>query len=132
MFSTPDEQITRWNRKPGPRVGDWYETGCTSRRIGGIRSGHIRLASPSGRFALGPDGVTYSGLFLDHPAIPISALTRQPGSKGGAIHQPYCTMECRVFKDAASEASEASIQVSPGRARLKSKSEAADLARGGE
>jgi hypothetical protein len=61
MFSTPDEQIARWNRKPGPRVGDWYETReCTLYRIGGIRNGNIRLASPSGRFALGPDGVTYS------------------------------------------------------------------------
>jgi hypothetical protein len=100
MFSTPDEQIARWNRKPGPRVGDWYETrGCKLYRIGGIRNGYIRFASPSGRFALGFDGVTYSGLFLDHPAIPISAVVRQPGSKGGAIHQPQCTVQCRVFKD---------------------------------
>jgi hypothetical protein len=100
MFSTHDEQIARWNQEPGPRVGDWCET--TDRglhRIGAIRGGSIRPAGPSGRFALEPDGVTYLGLLLDHPAIQISALVRQPRRKPGAIHQPHFTLRCGVFKE---------------------------------
>jgi len=100
MSSTHDEQSARWNQKPGPRVGDWCETQDSSlHRIGAVRGGNIRLAGPSGRFTLGPDGVTYSGLLLDHPAIQISTLVRQPGSKFGAIHQPHFSVECRVFKE---------------------------------
>ena len=100
MFSTHDEQIARWNQKPGPRVGDWCETkDSLLHRIGAVRGGNIRLAGPSGRFTLGPDGVTYSGLLLDHPAIQISTLVRQPGNKFGAIHQPHFSVECRVFKE---------------------------------
>jgi hypothetical protein len=100
MFGTHDEQIARWNKQSGPRVGDWCETKDRGlHRIGAIRGGSIRLAGSSGRFALEPDGVTYSGLLLDHPAIQISTLMRQPGSKSGAIHQPHLTVQCRVFKE---------------------------------
>jgi hypothetical protein len=100
MFSTRDEQIARWNQKLGPRVGDWCETKDSRlHRIGAIRGESIRLGGPSGRFALEPDGVTYLGLLLDHPAIQISALVRQPGKKFGTIHRPHFSVECRVFKE---------------------------------
>ncbi len=97
-----DEQIARWNRQRGPRVGDWCETKDGGlHRIAGIRAGSIRLASPSGRFSLGSDGVTYSGIFLDYPAIQPSSLLQQPERKPGAIHQPHLiiTVQCRVFKE---------------------------------
>src|SRR6516162_8124423 len=68
-------------------------------RIGGVRGGRIRLASPSGRFSLGPEDVTYFGIFIDHPAIPTSSLLKQPERKPGAIHQPHFTVDCRVFKE---------------------------------
>ena len=100
MSSTHDEQIARWNKELGPRVGDWCETkDSLLHRIGAVSGGNIRLAAPSGRFALGPDGVTYSGLLLDHPAIQITTLVRQPGYRFGAIHQPHFSVECRVFKE---------------------------------
>jgi hypothetical protein len=100
MSSTHDERIARWNKEPGPRVGDWCETKVSLlHRIGAVSCGNIRLAGSSGRFTLGPDGVTYSGLLLDHPAIQISALVRQPGKRFGAIHQPHFSVECRVFKE---------------------------------
>ena len=74
-----DEQIARWNQQRGPRVGDWCETKDGGlHRIGGVRGGRIRLASPSGRFSLGSEGVTYFGIFIDHPAIPSSSLLKQP------------------------------------------------------
>jgi hypothetical protein len=58
-----DEQIARWNQQRGPRVGDWCETKDGGlHRIGGVRGGRIRLASPSGRFSLGSEGVTYFGI----------------------------------------------------------------------
>ena len=80
-----DEQIARWNQQRGPRVGDWCETKDGGlHRIGGVRGGRIRLASPSGRFSLGPEGVTYFGIFVDHPAIPTSSLLKQPERKPGA------------------------------------------------
>jgi hypothetical protein len=101
MFDTHDARIARWNQTPGPRVGDWCETKNRGwHRIGAVRGVNIRLAGPTGRFALGADGVTYSGLLLDHSALPISSLVRQPGSKPGPIDQPhYFTPECRVFKE---------------------------------
>jgi len=68
-------------------------------RIGGVRGGRIRLASPSGRFSLGSEGVTYFGIFIDHPAIATSSLLKQPERKPGAIHQPHFTVDCRVFKE---------------------------------
>ena len=95
-----DEQIARWNQQRGPRVGDWCETKDGSlHRIGGVRGGKIRPASPSGRFSLGSEGVTYFGIFVDHPAIPTSSLLKQPERKPGAIHQPHFTVDCRVFKE---------------------------------
>jgi hypothetical protein len=95
-----DEQIAKWNRQRGPRVGDWCETKDGGlHRIAGIRAGRIRLASPSGRFSLGSDGVTYSGILLDYPAIQPSSLMQQPERKPGAIHQPHLTVQCRVFKE---------------------------------
>ena len=95
-----DEQIARWNQQHGPRVGDWCETKDGSlHRIGGVRGGRIRLASPSGRFSLGSEGVAYFGIFIDHPAIPTSSLLKQPERKPGAIHQPHFTVDCRVFKE---------------------------------
>jgi len=95
-----DEQIARWNQQRGPRVGDWCETKDGGlHRIGGVRGGRIRLASPSGRFSLGPEGVTYFGIFIDYPAIPTSSLLKQPERKPGAIHQPHFTVDCRVFKE---------------------------------
>jgi hypothetical protein len=101
MFDTHDEWIGKWGHKPGPRVGDWCETKDGGlHRIGAIREGSIRLAGPSGRFSLGSDGVTYSGLLLDYPAIQKSSLVKQPESKPGTIHQPHRTVQCRVFKDA--------------------------------
>jgi hypothetical protein len=100
MSDTHDKQIAKWNQIPGPRVGDWYEMKDGSlQRIGGIRGGSIRLASSSGRFSLGSDGVTYSGIFLDHPPIQMSSIVKQTESKPGAIHQkPHFTVNCRVFK----------------------------------
>jgi hypothetical protein len=90
-----DEQIARWNQQRGPRVGDWCET-----KDGGlhrsVRGGRIRLASPSGRFSLGSEGVTYFGIFIDHPAVPTSSLLKQPERKPGAIHQPRFTVDCLV------------------------------------
>jgi hypothetical protein len=68
-------------------------------RIGGVRGGRIRLASPSGRFSLGSEGVTYFGIFIDHPAIPTSSLLKQPEREPGAIHQPHFIVDCRVFKE---------------------------------
>ena len=63
MSNTHDEQIARWNQQRGPRVGDWCETKDGGlHRIGGVRGGRIRLASPSGRFSLGSEGVTYFGI----------------------------------------------------------------------
>jgi hypothetical protein len=101
MFDTHDEWIGKWGHKPGPRVGDWCETKDGGlHRIGAIRGESIRLAGPSGRFSLGSEGVLYSGLLLDYPAIPISSLVKQPESKPGTIHQPRRTVQCRVFKDA--------------------------------
>src|SRR5262249_27299038 len=95
-----DAQSARWKQQPGPRVGDWCETKDGSlHRIGGVRGGKIRLASPSGRFSLGSEGVTYFGIFVDHPAIPTSSLLKQPERKPGAIHQPHFTVDCRVFKE---------------------------------
>ena len=80
--------------------GDWCETKDGGlHRIGGVRGGRIRLASPSGRFSLGSEGVTYFGFFVDHPAIPTSSLLKQPERKPGAIHQPHFTVDCRVFKE---------------------------------
>jgi hypothetical protein len=100
MSNTHDEQIATWNQQRGPRVGDWCETKDGGlHRIGGVRGGRIRLASPSGRFSLGPEGVTYFGIFIDHPAIPTSSLLKQPERKPGAIHQPHFTVDCRVFKE---------------------------------
>jgi hypothetical protein len=79
---------------------DWCETKDGGlHRIGGIRAGRIRLASPSGRFSLGSEGVTYFGIFIDHPPIPTSSLLKQPERKPGAIHQPHFTVDCRVFKE---------------------------------
>ena len=115
-----DEQIARWNQQRGPRVGDWCETKDGGlHRIGGVRGGRIRLASPSGRFSLGSEGVTYFGIFVDHPAIPTSSLLKQPERKPGAIHQPHFTVDCRVFKNVdnpgtASEHSEASLDLPIG------------------
>lgn len=100
MSNTHDEQIARWNQQRGPRVGDWCETKDGGlHRIGGVRGGRIRLASPSGRFSLGSEGVTYFGIFIAHPAIPTSSLLKQPERKPGAIHQPHFTVDCRVFKE---------------------------------
>ena len=95
-----DEQIARWNQQRGPRVGDWCETKDGGlHRIVGIRAAGIRLASPSGRFSLGSEGVTYSGIFLEYPAIQPSSLEQQPGRKPSAIHQPHLTVQCRIFKE---------------------------------
>jgi hypothetical protein len=101
MFDTYDERIAKWKQKPGPCVGDWCETKDGSlHRIGVLRGESIRLAGPSGRFSLGPDGVTYSGLLLDHPAIQKSLLMKQSDRKPGAIHYPrHFTVQCRVFKE---------------------------------
>jgi hypothetical protein len=93
-----DEQIARWNQQRGPRVTGARRSGGLH-RIGGIRAGRIRLASPSGRFSLGSEGVTYFGIFIDHPPIPTSSLLKQPERKPGAIHQPHFTVDCRVFKE---------------------------------
>jgi hypothetical protein len=77
-------------------------------RFRGWNRGKVPLARGGGRRILMASGLGVaslcslakgSGLFLDHPAIPISALVRQPGSKGGAIHQRHCTLQCRVFKE---------------------------------
>src|SRR5262249_50123039 len=77
-----DEKIARWNQQPGPRVGDWCEGKDGGlHRIGGGRGGRIRLASSSGRLSLGSEGVTYFGIFIDHPAIPTSSLLIQPERK---------------------------------------------------
>jgi hypothetical protein len=93
-------RIARWNQKPGPRVGDWCETKDRGlHRIGAVGGESIRLADPSGRFALEPGGVTYLGLLLDHPPIHISALVKQLRTKPGAIHQPHFMVRCRVFKE---------------------------------
>jgi hypothetical protein len=69
MSNTHDEQIAKWNQQRGPR------------------------------FSLGSEGVTYFGIFIDHPAIPTSSLLKRPERKPGAIHQPHFTVDCRVFKE---------------------------------
>jgi len=100
MPNSHDVKIARWNQQRGPRVGDWCETKDGGlRRIAAVSGGKIRLASPSGRFSLGSEGVTYFGIFVDHPAIPTSSLLQQPERKPGAIHQPRFTVDCRVFKE---------------------------------
>ena len=92
--------ITKWNQKAGPRVGDWCETKDSGlHRIGAVEAA-IRLAAQSGRFSLDTsEGVTYSGLFVDYPAIQKSSLVRQSQSKAGTIHQPRMNLPCRVFKE---------------------------------
>ena len=92
--------ITKWNQKAGPRVGDWCETKDSGlHRIGAVEAA-IRLAAQSGRFSLDTsEGVTYSGLFVDYPAIQKSSLVRQSQSKSGTIHGPHMNLPCRVFKE---------------------------------
>ena len=100
IASTPEEYAANIVREEGKWAADWCETKDGGlHRIGGVRGGRIRLASPSGRFSLGPEGVTYFGIFIDHPAIPTSSLLKQPERKPGAIHQPHFTLDCRVFKE---------------------------------
>jgi hypothetical protein len=79
-------------------VGDWCETKDRGLHLIGAVGG-IRLADPSGRFALELGGLTYLGLLLDHPPIHISALVKQLRTKPGAIHQPHFMVRCRVFKE---------------------------------
>ena len=92
--------ITKWNQKAGPRVGDWCETKDSGlHRIGAVEAA-IRLAAQSGRFSLDTsEGVTYSGLFVDYPAIQKSSLVRLSQSKSGTIHRPHMNLPCRVFKE---------------------------------
>jgi hypothetical protein len=99
MSNTQDEQIARWNQQRGPRVGDWCETKDGGlHRIGGVRGGKIRLASPSGRFSLGSEGVTYFGIFIDHPAIPTSSLLKA-GAQARCNPPATFHLDCRVFKE---------------------------------
>jgi len=100
MANISDAAITKRNQKTGPRVGDWCETKDGGlHRIGAVKAA-IRLAAQSGRFSLDTsEGVTYSGLFVDYPAIQKSSLVRQSQSKSGTIHGPHMNLPCRVFKE---------------------------------
>jgi hypothetical protein len=70
------EQIARWNQQRGPRVGDCETKDGDLHRIGRVRGGRIRLASPSGRFSLVCEGMTYFGILINHPAQPERMVQR--------------------------------------------------------
>jgi hypothetical protein len=76
--------MAKWDQNPGQRVGDWYKTkdGRWRCRIGEVGVESIRLADPSARFCLSPDGVvSLRGGLLDHPAIQKSSLEKRQQRK---------------------------------------------------